>query len=70
MNVPRNRLSDRILDAFDMACDQGDREVARELFRILEIVLTRRAGTANIDRRQDIADIGAATLRLDDLGKA
>lgn len=67
MSVPRNRLSDRILDAFNMACDQGDREVARELFRVLEIVLTRRAGQADLDRRQDVSDIRAASLRLESL---
>ena len=42
--APRHtrRLSDKILIAFHHACDQGDFEVAEELLRILEMMLTRR----------------------------
>jgi len=63
------RLSDRILDAFDFACDQGEVEVAALLFRSYELVLTRGAGPAR-DRRHAVEEIHRASLRLDGLRRA
>jgi hypothetical protein len=37
----RRRLSDKILIAFDHACDQGDLEVAELLLRLVEMMLRR-----------------------------
>lgn len=67
MTNPRNRLSDRIIDAFDLACDQKHVEAADGLFRILELVLTRRPGSGHTDNRQDVEDIRRAGLRLAEL---
>lgn len=48
-STPRytRRLSDKILIAFHHACDQGDYEVAEQLLRILEMMLTRRPANAD-----------------------
>jgi len=71
MNPPRSglRLSDRILEAFDLACDQGELEIAELLFRSYEMVLTRGAGPV-LDRRNSIEEIHRASLRLDGLRTA
>ena len=58
------RLSDKILIAFHHACDQGDFEVADELLRILELMLTRRPTTPDTNRRKNIESLVAAHERL------
>jgi len=58
------RLSDRIIDAFEMACAQRDLEVADSLYRTLEIVLTRQGGANNPDKRSDVAFVHEAARRL------
>lgn len=63
------RLSDRILEAFDLACDQGELEIAELLFRSYEMVLTRGAGPVQ-DRRNSVQEIHRASLRLDGLRTA
>lgn len=59
------RLSDKIIDAFDMACDQGDAEVAEGLYRVLEIVLTNYGGAGSTDKRLNTDFIHTASERLD-----
>lgn len=61
------RLSDKILDAFDMACTQNDLEVADGLYKTLELVLTRIGGATVIDRRSNIAFIHDAAAKLQKL---
>ena len=67
MDTGGRRLSDKILAAFDMACDQNDFEVAEGLYRTLEIVLTRQGGANKIDKRMDVAFIHDASSRLQTL---
>ncbi len=64
--LPRHtrRLSDKILIAFHHACDQGDFEVADELLRILEMMLTRRPIAPDANRRKNIESLVAAHERL------
>ncbi len=58
------RLSDKIIDAFNMACDKNDLEVAEGLYRILETALTRYGGKDVGDRRQNVEFIRQASDRL------
>jgi hypothetical protein len=58
------RLSDKILIAFHHACDQGDFEVAEELLRILEMMLTRRPVAPDVNRRKNMESLVAAHERL------
>ena len=61
------RLSDKIIDAFNMACDKNDLEVAEGLYRILETALTRYGGKDVGDRRQNVEFIRQASDRLNAL---
>ena len=58
------RLSDKILVAFHQACDQGDFEVAEQLLRVLEMMLTRRPTSPDVNRRRNIETLVAAHERL------
>jgi hypothetical protein len=58
------RLSDKILVAFHQACDQADFEVAEQLLRVLEMMLTRRPVSPDINRRRNIETLVAAHERL------
>jgi hypothetical protein len=58
------RLSDKILIAFHHACDQGDYEVAEDLLRILEMMLTRRPVSPDVNRRKNMESLVAAHERL------
>ncbi len=64
--APRHtrRLSDKILIAFHHACDQGDFEVAEDLLRILEMMLTRRPASPDSNRRKNLESLVAAHERL------
>jgi hypothetical protein len=51
--------------AFHHACDQGDHEVAEQLLRTLELMLTRRTTTTpDANRRRNIESLVAAHERL------
>jgi hypothetical protein len=58
------RLSDKILVAFHQACDQADFEVAEQLLRVLEMMLTRRQVPPDANRRRNIETLVAAHERL------
>jgi hypothetical protein len=58
------RLSDKILIAFHHACDQSDFEIAEQLLRILELLLTRRPLTPDGNRRRSMESLVAAHERL------
>ena len=64
--APRHtrRLSGKILIAFHHACDQGDFEVAEELLRVLEMMLTRRPASPDSNRRKNLESLVAAHERL------
>jgi hypothetical protein len=58
------RLTDKILVAFHHACDQMDLEVAEQLLKILEMMLTRRPVPAEGNRRRSMEGLVAAHERL------
>jgi hypothetical protein len=58
------RLSDKILIAFDHACDQGDAEVAEQLLRVLEMLMHRGPLTQDGTRRRNVDSLVAAHERL------
>ncbi|SHJ43093.1 hypothetical protein SAMN02745194_02573 [Roseomonas rosea] len=64
--APRHtrRLTDKILIAFHHACDQGDYEVAEEMLRILEMMITRRVTSPDTNRRKNMESLVAAHERL------
>lgn len=64
------RISDVILDAFDEACDQQNLEVAEALHKALELVMTRRAGSQNVEKRAVPVKVLDSYERLDALRKA
>jgi hypothetical protein len=65
-STPRysRRLSDKVLIAFHHACDQSDFEIAEQLLRILETMLTRRPLTPDGNRRRSMESLVAAYERL------
>jgi hypothetical protein len=65
-HAPRysRRLSDKVLIAFHHACDQSDFEIAEELLRLLETMLTRRPVVADGNRRRSMESLVAAHERL------
>lgn len=64
--APRHsrRLSDKILIAFHHACDQSDFEVAEQLLRLLEMMLSRRPLSPDANRRRNMESLVAAHERL------
>ncbi len=58
------RLSDKILIAFHHACDQADFDVADQLLRVLENMLTRRPVSVDGNRRRSMESLVAAHERL------
>jgi hypothetical protein len=64
------RLSDKILFAFNQACDQGYFDVAEVLIRALELALTRQGGFGNTDHRQNMQAVTDAYSRLQTLKSA
>ncbi len=64
------RLSDKVIEAFYMACDNHDKEVAEALYKVLEISLTRHGGKDNTDNRQNVEFIAKASDRLNALRAA
>lgn len=58
------RLSDKILIAFDHACDQGDLEVAELLLRVVERLLMRQPTIPGGSRRRNVESLVAAHERL------
>ena len=60
----QRRLSDHILIAFHLACDQRDLEVADRLLGILERTLRRQPPAGRPERRTDARPLVAAHERL------
>jgi hypothetical protein len=61
------RLSDKILAAFNQACDQRQIEVAEHLLRALELSLTRYGGKNSTDKRGELGPVVEAFGRLEAL---
>lgn len=64
------RLSDKILFAFNQACDQGFFDVAEVLIKALELALTRQGGHGKTDNRQNLQAVTDAYARLQTLKSA
>jgi hypothetical protein len=64
MNTPQRRLSDKILAAFDQACERGELEVAELLVRALELTLTRTGGKHSVDERLELGPVVETYARL------
>lgn len=64
METPQRRLSDKILAAFNQACDHGEIEVAELLVRALELTLTKVGGKHSADRRDELGPVLEAYARL------
>jgi hypothetical protein len=58
------RLSDHIVSAFDMACEQGNVDAASGLYQTLEIVLTNQDGANSVDKRRNIDFVHEAAAKL------
>jgi hypothetical protein len=50
------RLGVVLLNALEMACDQKDAEVARLLYQTVQLVMTRRTGPDEVEKRAEMAD--------------
>ena len=70
MTVYTRRLSDKILLAFEQACDTGELECAEILLKALEMSLTTMGGAASVERRVDMAPYIHAFERLEALKAA
>jgi hypothetical protein len=63
-NAPMRRLSDKVLAAFNQACDQGYVDIAEMLLRTLELTLTREGGANSDDKRTELGAVIDAYSRL------
>ena len=70
MTTPRRRLNDKVIEAFEQACDEGDLDIAQELFWALELALSRKSGPGEMERRRQVDYIGDASARLEALKHA
>lgn len=61
------RLSDKILSAFNQACEQKQIETAEHLLRALEVCLTRHGGKGKDDKRGELGPVVEAYAKLDAL---
>lgn len=67
MNDNLRRLSDKILAAFNQACEQKQVETAEHLLRALELSLTRYGGQNASDKRSQLGPVVEAFGRLEEL---
>jgi len=58
------RLSDKILMAFNQACEQHAVEVAELLIHALELALTREGGLGKTDNRKNLEAVFEAFDKL------
>jgi hypothetical protein len=64
-DAPR-RLADKLLVAFNQACDQRELDAAELIVKALELVLTKDLGET-LDRRQSLGPVVEAYGRLKEL---
>jgi hypothetical protein len=64
MPASGRRLSDKILAAFDQACERRELDVAELLVKALEMTLTRTGGKGNVDQRRELGPVVEAYTRL------
>jgi hypothetical protein len=70
MTVYTRRLSDKILLAFDQACETGALDCAEILLKALEMALTTMGGPGAVDRRLNMEPYVHAFERLQALKSA
>ena len=58
------RLADKVLLAFNIACDVGDVDTAQDLLNILEEIYRRRNTNRPNDRRKNVESLVDACRRL------
>ena len=58
------RLADKVLLAFNIACDVGDVDTAQDLLNILEEIYRRRNINRPNDRRKNVESLVEACRRL------
>ena len=62
------RLSDRILDALELALDQEDTQTAEHLVNAMELAMTRQTGGSKyVERREYPERVDSAIDRFHDL---
>jgi len=65
------RLSDKVLDALDLALEQKDIHMAEVLSRALELALTRNAGGEGFEERREFSEaVESALTRFEKLRKS
>jgi hypothetical protein len=52
----KTRLSDRVIDALELALEQNDVEIAQVLIKALELSMTRNAGGGEFVERRDFSE--------------
>lgn len=67
MSDTLRRLSDKILAAFNQACEQKQVDTAEHLLRALELSLTRYGGQNNSDKRSQLGPVVEAFGKLETL---
>jgi hypothetical protein len=55
-DATERRLGAVLLNALEMSCDQKDLEVARLLHQAVQLVMTRRTGKDEVEKRGEMAD--------------
>jgi hypothetical protein len=70
MQHQNRRLSDKILLAFDQACEKREIDVAELLVRALELTLTRAGGKDSVEKREELGAVLDAYERLQKLRAA
>lgn len=67
MPASGRRLSDKILAAFNQACERHELDVAELLVKALEVTLTRVGGKGSVDQRQELGPVVEAYAKLQQL---
>lgn len=67
-NQEDNRLSDKVLEALELALEQEDYQISEQLVNALELSMTRKTGGREYVERREYPDrVGKALDRFHDL---
>jgi hypothetical protein len=69
-NTYDRRLSDKLMVAFDQACDQGFVSVAELLLQALEVCLDGEGTLRRVEKRQELGTVISAYARLKEVQEA
>lgn len=67
MTTPRRRLADKVIEAFEQACEEREIAIAQELFWALEAAVSRAGSPGGVERRNGYDYILQASVRLERL---